>query len=390
MTTTLTTTPMATDLVDVQTPTVHNLSRIADQFAHQGQITQIQAFGNGNINDTFLVSLDDLAQTRFVLQRINTQVFRQPQQVMRNMSIYSTHVEQRLRQQPLDRRWEVPQVICTRAGQDHWQEVQAGQPSQFWRALSFIEGSESFDIMHTATHAEEVGYALGMFHALISDLPPEQLADTLVGYHITPAYLQQFQQVLTNWQAPSTPSPEVNFCLDFIESRQGWADVLETAKASGKLPLRLMHGDPKVNNVMFDVASGKAVSVIDLDTVKPGLVHYDIGDCLRSGCNPDGEETHDWQAVRFDVDLCRAMLQGYGSVAQAFLTDNDYAYLLDAIRLIAFELGLRFFTDYLAGDIYFKVKYAEHNLVRALVQFQLTASIEAQSSTIRKLIQDLQ
>jgi Ser/Thr protein kinase RdoA (MazF antagonist) len=150
-----------------------------------------------------------------------------------------------------------------------------------------------------------------------------------------------------------------------------------------------MHGDPKVNNIMFDCQTGKAVSVVDLDTVKPGLVHYDIGDCLRSGCNPQGEETTEWQSVYFDLDLCQAMLQGYLQVAKAFLTENDYVYLFDAIRLIALELGLRFFTDYLAGSVYFKVKYPDHNLARALVQFKLTESIERQETAIQKLITDL-
>jgi Ser/Thr protein kinase RdoA (MazF antagonist) len=382
--------PMSTELVNLQTETAENLRSIAEQFVHQGQIiTQIQAFGNGNINDTFLVSLDDANQTRFVLQRINTQVFRQPQQVMQNMSIYSAHVQQRLARQPLDRRWEVPQVICTQSGQDHWEEIKPEQPSNFWRALSFIEGSESFDTIDNVPQAEEVGYALGMFHTLISDLPPQQLADTLEGYHITPQYLQKFQQVLTRWPIPMAPNPEVHLCLTFIEARQGWANVLEAAKANHQLPLRLMHGDPKVNNVMFDMATGKAVSIIDLDTVKPGLIHYDIGDCLRSGCNPAGEETQAWAAVKFELELCQAILKGYTSIARTFLTNNDYNYLVDAMRLISFELGLRFFTDYLAGNVYFKVKYPEHNLCRALVQFQLTASIEAQKDSIHRIVADL-
>jgi Ser/Thr protein kinase RdoA (MazF antagonist) len=383
-----------------------DLISIADQFVHQGQITELQPFGNGNINDTFLVSLEnqeqtsDSQQTRFVLQRINTQVFRQPEWVMGNMSIYCAHVRERLQHHPLERRWEVPHVIFTRSDQDYWQD----QEGNFWRAISFIEGSESFDTLHDVNHAREIGYALGMFHTLVSDLPPEKLADTLMGYHITPQYLQHYHQVLeqvlttsalqisgqaSGQTSSQTLIPEVKHCLEFIQTRQGWATVLEDAKASGKLPLRLMHGDPKVNNVMFDRATGQAVSVIDLDTVKPGLVHYDIGDCLRSGCNPAGEETQAWEAVRFDLDLCQALLQGYGSVAHTFLTENDYAYLFDAIRLIAFELGLRFFTDYLAGSVYFKVKYPEHNLHRALVQFQLTASIEAQKASIQALVNDL-
>ncbi|MEP0870667.1 aminoglycoside phosphotransferase family protein [Trichocoleus desertorum AS-A10] len=363
--------------------TLDPLVTIADQFAHQGSITSVQAFGNGNINDTFLVALDDPDQTRFVLQRINTQVFRHPELVMQNMRILTEHVCDRLQRTPLDRRWETPRVLLTQDGQDHCSDDQGS----FWRAISFIEGSESFDTMKDVDHAQEVGYALGMFHSLISDLPATKLADTLEGFHITPRYWQHYEQVLA--QTNVNPTPEVSYCLQFVRDRQALVHVLEDAKAQGKLPLRLMHGDPKINNVMFDITTGKAVSVVDLDTVKPGLVHYDIGDCLRSGCNPAGEETQQWETIQFDTDLCRGILKGYLAIAKDFLTEPDYTYLYDSIRLIAFELGLRFLTDHLAGNVYFKVKYPEHNLARALVQFKLTESIESQATTLHNLIREL-
>ena len=368
---------------DHAVPLRDRLISIAEQFSHQGNITDIQSLGNGNINDTFLVSLDDLEQTRFVLQRINTNVFRHPQRVMKNMYILTEHVHAKLQNQLQDRRWEIPRVILTKTGQDHWNTGDR----DYWRAISFIEGSESFDIIADVFQAQEVGYALGMFHELISDLPSEQLTDTLEGFHITPLYLQQYEEILAQNTVKS--SPEVDYGLNFVRDRAEWCSVLENAKKEGKLPLRLMHGDPKVNNVMFDRKTGKAVSVIDLDTVKPGLVHYDIGDCLRSGCNPMGEETQDWQTIYFDLELCRGILTGYLAIAKTFLIDNDYAFLFDAIRLISFELGLRFFTDHLAGNVYFKVKYPDHNLARALVQFKLTESIENQETQIRQLITDL-
>jgi Phosphotransferase enzyme family len=356
---------------------------IANQFTLQGIITDIQPFGNGNINDTFLVATESPSQ-RFVLQRINTQVFPQPHLVMRNMRVLTEHVHNRLQITPLDRRWQVPRVLLTKNGQDHCIDTDGS----FWRAISFIESSQSFDRMEDIECAKEIGYALGMFHNLIGDLPSTQLADTLEGFHITPLYLKHYEKVLASYDSGNLTS-EVKYCLDFVSSRSSSAHVLENAKANGQLPLRLMHGDPKINNVMFDINTNKAVSMIDLDTVKPGLIHYDLGDCLRSGCNPAGEETEDWQQVSFDTIICEAILQGYLSVAKAFLTENDYAYIYDAIRLIAFELGLRFFTDYLAGNVYFKVKHPEHNLVRALVQFKLTESIESQETTIRKIIQNM-
>ena len=165
--------------------------------------------------------------------------------------------------------------------------------------------------------------------------------------------------------------------------------VLEQAKQQGRLQLRPIHGDPKVNNVMLCSATGCCVAMVDLDTVKPGLVHYDIGDALRSGCNPAGEESTDLAAVRFDLELARAMLSGYLHEAHSWLTRADLEHLYDAIRLLPFELGLRFFSDHLAGDVYFKVSHSGQNLARALVQFTLAASIEAQEVEIRALIAEL-
>ena len=363
--------------------TLPALRTVAEQFKSAGAVVDIQEFGQGNINNTFLVTLDTATDQHFILQRLNTQVFQQPELVMRNIRTYSEHVCQRLQEDDCQRRWEVPKVLLTEANQDHW----VGPDGEFWRAMSFVETAQSLDAIATPDQAQEVGYALGMFHHLISDLPADHLADTLKGFHITPQYLQQYEHLQV--AQVEHPTPEVEYCLQFIRDRKQAVDILETAKAEGRLQIRLIHGDPKINNILMDADTQKAVSVIDLDTVKPGLIHYDIGDCLRSGCNLLGEETEKWETVHFDLKLCQAIFQGYLTAAQSFLTTDDYDYLYDAIRLIAFELGLRFFTDYLAGNIYFKVNHPEHNLNRALVQFKLTESIEAQAADIRALIQEL-
>ena len=365
--------------------TLDNLVAAADQFKSQGTVIDIHEYGNGNINDTFLVTLDSKAEKHFILQRLNTQVFRQPELVMLNMRTFTEHVRKRLQSAPLSpgRRWEVVRVLLAQDGQDHWLDP----GDSFWRAISFIDGAQSFDTIKDIEHAREVGYALGMFHNLLSDLPTEKLADTLEGFHITPRYLLHYDEVLAKKR--TSKSPEVAYGLQFVSERRDWAQVLENARAQGRLRLRPIHGDPKVNNVMMDTGTGQAISIVDLDTVKPGLVHYDIGDCLRSGCNLLGEDTEQWEMVRFDPELCQAILQGYLSLAKDFLTDNDYDYLYDAIRLIAFELGLRYFTDYLEGNVYFKANHQEHNLARALIQFKLTESIESQETTIRAIIQDI-
>lgn len=357
----------------------------ACRFLPPEEINEVREFGNGNINDTFLVTPRGRDAKRFVLQRVNTGVFRMPDLIMRNVGIVSAHVLKRLQQEPPaeGRRWEVPHILTARSGLDHWIDPEGS----FWRAMSLVESACSHETVEDAGHAREVGWALGMFQSLISDLAVERLADTLEGFHIAPLYLAHYDQASALKCAGN--SPEMDYAARFVSDRRPGVEILEDARAGGKLRLRPTHGDPKVNNIMMDVQTRQAVGMIDLDTVKPGLVHYDIGDCLRSACNTLGEETECWEAVRFETDLCRSILQGYLPLAKAFFTDNDYEYLFDAIRLIPFELGLRFFTDHLAGDIYFKTRYGGHNLLRALVQFKLTESIESQERAIRAFIREM-
>jgi Ser/Thr protein kinase RdoA (MazF antagonist) len=233
-----------------------------------------------------------------------------------------------------------------------------------------------------------VGRALGRFHLLIHDLPCDQLADTLEGFHVTPRYLQAYRSVLAS-QPPGAGCQGSRWCHAFVAQRLQLAPVLERARDQGLLRLRPIHGDPKGNNVLLDRRSGEAVALVDLDTVKPGLVQYDIGDCLRSGCNPAGEDANDPAAVRFDLDLCRPMLSGYLELARPCLSAADLDHIAVAVRLIAFELGLRFFTDHLAGNRYFRCRHPNHNLERALVQFRLTESIEAQQQAIAQLVEEL-
>jgi len=360
---------------------LHHYASIAEHFASQRQIIEVHEFGNGNINDTYLVTADSNEESRFVLQRINTQVFKQPKLIMQNMRIFTEHMRKRSHDE--GHHWEMPRVLHTSDGQD----FHIDSDGNFWRAISYVAGARSFDTIKDLDHAREVGHALGTFQHLISDLPIEKLADTLEGFHITPRYLRSFEQIFSRNGFKSTA--EVKLCLDFVSVRRDWAHVLENAREQGRLPLRPVHGDPKVNNVMIEDGTGCAISLVDLDTVKPGLIHYDIGDCMRSGCNPLGEETENWEAVYFEPEIGQAILTGYLAQARHFLTEADYEYIFDSIRLLTFELGVRFLTDYLAGNVYFKIKHSEHNLFRALVQFKLTESIEAHETDIRNIIKNM-
>lgn len=363
-----------------------DLCTVAQLFKPQGRVIDVREFGSGNINTTFLVTLDGLPERRFILQRLNTQVFHRPQLVMRNIRIATEHIERGLKHKPLAAggRWEVPRVFLTEEGGDHWIDPEGS----FWRALSLVENARSFATIKDLDHAREAGYAVGVFHALLADLPPEKLLDTIEGFHVTPLYLQHYDDVLAK-RTGTDKSPEINHCLRFVDERRAWAHVLEDARADGKLLPRPIHGDPKVDNIMIDNQTGQAVALVDLDTVQPGLVHYDIGDCLRSGCNTAGEEAELWERVCFDTDLCRAILRGYLAAAEEFLTSNDFDYFYDSVRLIAFELGLRFLTDHLEGNLYFKVKRQGQNLTRALMQFRLVESIESQENAIRTILREI-
>jgi Ser/Thr protein kinase RdoA (MazF antagonist) len=360
------------------------LRAVAERFQLPGPILGIAPLGNGNVNATWRVLTQpaDGGQRSLVLQKLNTRVFPRPDRVMANIRRLGEHLE-RGAAAAIPGRWELPRLIELRGGGNPWLELDG----EVWRLLTFIEDSRTLETISGPDQALQVGRALGRFHALIHDLPAEELADTLEGFHVTPLYLAQFERVLRRTTVPFTP--QAQHCLAFIRDREAFLPVLERARQAGRLTPRPIHGDPKLNNILFDAHSGEAIALIDLDTVKPGLIHYDIGDCLRSGCNRLGEESRDWRSVHFDLELCEAILRGYIGVAHRFLSDADYQHIPDAIRLLSLELGLRFFSDHLAGDIYFRTSRPRHNLERALVQFRLTESIELQLDAIGALVASL-
>jgi Ser/Thr protein kinase RdoA (MazF antagonist) len=364
---------------------IDQLQDIAAQFLPASRNASIREYGNGNINKTYMVTPEGGHREPFLLQRLNTRVFQEPDLVTRNIRSIMRHLETQTPQADSvsARRWEVPHLLFTNEGADHWR----ASDGSYWRAQRFIGRSQTFETVQDSHQAREVGYALGTFHLLLGELPPEELADTLPGFHIAPEYLASYDKVALLDHSPLSADGE--WCVQFIKDNRGWVPVLERAREQGVLRLRPIHGDPKINNILFDDATGHAIGMIDLDTIKPGLVQYDIGDCLRSSCNPDGEETANWRDVRFDPLLGQAVLEGYLTVARGFFSDADFDFIPESARLIAFELGLRFFTDHLAGDIYFKVARRGQNLARALVQFRLAQSIDECFDELKAIVQSL-
>ena len=347
---------------------------IARQFLEQDDRINIIPYGNGLINDTWRVETNT---QQFILQKINPTVFPNPELIMANLEAMNKH----LKQYPEEIvKLKFPEIL--QAGE---QSYYIDGASGFWRALGFINNTESIETLRSLTDAEQVGFALGHFHRLLGNLDSNCMHVTLPGFHITPNYLEHYYQVLEQ-NSQVKQDKEVIYCHNFIARHKQQAGILENAKHQGLLKLRIIHGDPKLNNILFDRNSKKATSIIDLDTIQPGLVHYDIGDCLRSCCSLPTDGT---DSVLFDMDICATLLKSYLSEARTFFTLQDYHFLYAAIQLIPLELGLRFFTDYLEGNPYFKVTEPEQNLHRAFTQFQLLESITRQQPAIQKLINSL-
>lgn len=344
---------------------------VARHYVSGDRFIDVTPLGQGLINDTYRIASE---AGNWVLQRLNAEVFPEPFKVMENLLTLSDHVQRKAFKQGS---LQIPLPIFTVDGQAYHLDAEG----QFWRAIECIEPSESRQTLQNDLEAAQVGWALGHFHRLCSDLPTEALHDTIPGFHITPHYYQCYLQCFQHSSRVDTDSI-VNDCVDFIARHQSRVAWIETPRLEGKLCDRVIHGDPKLNNFLFRPNTDTIISLIDLDTVKPGLPHYDIGDCLRSCCRDPRDN-------RFDLRRAQIILRSYLQEAGAFFESQDYDYLYSAIWLIPFELGIRFFSDYLSGDRYFKTTSAKENLHRAQAQFALCDSIESQKVELEQTISDL-
>jgi Ser/Thr protein kinase RdoA (MazF antagonist) len=323
----------------------------------------VTPLGEGLINHSYRV---DAPGSAYVLQRINGAVFPQPERIMENLSALAAAAlalpDSGVRLPTLATAGDLAYVRDT--------------DGHVWRLMECIEPSRTLKRVDSAGQAREVGRVLGRFHRLGAELDPASLAVTLPGFHHTPSYLAALQAAA----AKALPESEVATALAFIDERRALASVLDDALARGSTRARLIHGDPKVDNLLFDADGRKALCLIDLDTVQPGLLHHDIGDCLRSCCNRAGEAGAD--SVRFDLTLCEALLTGYAETTAGLLSDAEIELVAPAIRLIPLELGIRFLTDHLQGDRYFRVRHRGENLSKARRQLALVADIERQAAAI--------
>jgi Ser/Thr protein kinase RdoA (MazF antagonist) len=356
---------------------------VTAEFAFDGRIVSAAPYGSGHINDTFLTVVENAGgPRRFILQRINHQVFKQPDLLMENVARVCAHAHAKLSAAgTTDAHRRALRLIPTHQGKA-WHVDQSGNR---WRCYDFIEGATGHDVVRSPAQAESAAKAFGAFQALLADLPGERLHETIPDFHHTPSRFARFQAALAkdSHGRAAAAGPEIAFAL----ARAGEVSVVVDALRDGSLPERVTHNDTKLNNVLLDDITQEGACVIDLDTVMPGSALYDFGDLVRTSTSPAAEDETDLSRVRMQLPMFAALVRGYLASARGFLTPREKELLPVAGKLITFEIGLRFLTDWLEGDTYFKIKHPMHNLDRCRTQFKLVASIEEQLPAMREIVE---
>ena len=362
------------------------LQEISHQFQIYGQILHAETCKIGHINETYSATYDQGgARVRYIHQKINQTVFKDPPAVMQNISRVTSHLRgklENLKAKDITRRCLT--IVPARDGQSFYRD----QTGEYWRTFIFIEGAKTFESVQSQPQAHEAGRAFGLFQSLLVDLPGPRLTDTIAHFHHTRRRFQALQKAVENdhFNRAGSARTEIEFAL----KREPIVDVFLDALAKKDMPERITHNDTKFNNVMLDCATGEAMCVVDLDTVMPGCALYDFGDMVRTTTSPTMEDELDLSKVRLQMPMFKKLTEGYLSTAGAFLTKTEKSHIAFAGKLIAFTIGLRFLTDYLAGDTYFRIHRPAHNLDRCRTQFKLVESIEKQEAAMQSFVDKLE
>ena len=356
-----------------------DLPAIARVFEIPGEFLSAVPTGNGHINDSYCVTFQAAGEAaRFILQRINHHIFGDPAALMQNIQRVTWHLATKLAAEPDSHRRTLTSIPTRDSRAWHTDPL-----GSHWRAYLFIEHARTFDIVESPAQAYQAAKAFGHFQRLLADLPAPRLHDTIPDFHHTPKRFAALQHSVAADIAnrAQLARPEIDFAL----ARQAITSVLLDAQ----LPERVTHNDTKFNNVLLDDSTGEAICVIDLDTVMPGLAPFDFGDMVRTTTSPAAEDEQDLTKVTMQWPMFEALARGYLASAGGFLTPAERSHLVAAGKVITFEQGLRFLTDYLAGDLYYKTHRLGQNLDRCRTQFKLVASIERHEDAMQLLVESL-
>ncbi len=366
------------DLTNMPLYREKHLQHVSQQFRIYGQILHAEPCKIGHINETYTATYDQGGVlVRYIHQRINQGVFKEPDKVMENVMRVTCHLQKKLLEngaRQCTRR--ALTVVPTHDGKSYYVDGDGG----FWRTFVFVERVQSFEAVQTPAQAYEAGRAFGEFQSHLADLPGERLHETIPDFHNTRKRFAALQSAVKDdhCNRAHTARKEIEFAL----AQEPWVGTLLDAQARGEIPERITHNDTKFNNVMLDWETGRAMCVVDLDTVMPGLVHYDFGDMVRTTTSPTMEDEKDLSKVAMQMPMFQELARGYVEGTRSFLTPAEKAHLAFAGRLITYTIGIRFLTDYLLGDLYFRVHRPDHNLDRSRTQFKLVESIVAQEAAM--------
>lgn len=361
---------------------ISKIQNIAKNFAIEGDIESAKPFGSGHINDTIFIKNAETNSPDYLLQRINHHIFRDVEGVVVNIARVSAHLDHKLNgefktENGVER---VLTLIPTLKGSLFFKD----EDGSFWRMYHFIEDSVSYDLVSSAKQAYEGGEAFGRFQRMLADMDATLLTETLPNFHNIKFRLNNFYQALADDVKGRVK--EIPEEIELIKSYEEFMCSLYEMGQAGKLPTRITHNDTKFNNILFD-KNDRVICIIDLDTVMPGYVAYDFGDAIRSLVNTAEEDEADISKINVNMSLFKAYTEGYLKEAGNFLTPGEVESLYLAVFLFPYMQGIRFLTDYLQGDTYYKTAYPTHNLVRTRSQFQLFKKLWSHKSEIKSIIE---
>ena len=358
----------------------NKIKSIVNRFEICGTYDSGEVFGNGHINETFLIKTKEADCDDYILQKVNHYVFRNVEGLMENMRRVTNHIRNKLKSDPqADIKRNVISIIPAKDGKLYYKD----ETGDYWRILLFIGGGHSYDIVDSPQKAYMGGRAFGNFQKLLSDFPPPPLVETIPNFHNIEMRLQTFFKTVQD--DPEGRVSEVKEEIGYVEERQEEMKTIYNLGNEGKIPLRITHNDTKFNNILFD-DEDKVLCILDLDTVMPGYIHYDFGDAIRTGANTGAEDDENLARVSLNIDLFKAYAQGFLEETHHFLNQYEIDNLAFSAKLFAFSQALRFLTDYIAGDVYYKIHHPKHNLQRTKAQFALLFSMEKQYDEMRLII----
>ena len=353
----------------------YNLKEILSKFNIK---SEIDPYGDGHINDTYRVKGQN-----YILQRINSNVFKKPYEVMENIEAVTEFLREKIAAAGGDPDRETLTLIKTVDGENLYK----ADEENYFRVYKFIEGAKTYNRVESPEQFYNAAKAFGKFQTMLADFPADKLHETIPQFHYTPNRVQQLRDAIKNDVAGRAASVQKE--IEFALARADEADTVIKAMEDGSVPLRVTHNDTKLNNVMLDEKTGEGVCVIDLDTVMPGSMLYDYGDALRFGASTAAEDETNLSKVWFDVNLFKQFSLGYLEEMKDVITEKEIELMPFAAKLLTYECGIRFLADYLNGDTYFKIHREHHNLDRARTQLKLVADIENKTEEMKSIIEDL-